>query len=142
MLWRIAPCRRYRQYLLDSTSQKTYASPHSLKSLYLGPTQYKQVCFGGMALSHPESTMTCELRDELGIQFLMAADQVCDASRELSWAITVTQTVGAKTRLQRVREFWSDMQRDLVTHCAEHGCADEEIRDLLAAKSAVANLGL
>jgi len=65
----------------------------------------------------------CEIGDELGIQFMLAADQIDEARRARDHAVTQTQMEVAGTRLSRLEAHRLDMLRELLAHCLEHRCA-------------------
>jgi len=75
--------------------------------------------------------MHCDLRDELGKNYLLAAVQAEDARRELGWAFTPTLAAIAATRLERLEGYHTAVLRELVSHCTVHGCATREIARLL-----------
>ncbi|MBZ5726164.1 MAG: hypothetical protein LAP87_14335 [Acidobacteriia bacterium] len=84
------------------------------------------------------TTETCAAGDELGIQYLLAADQVDVARRELSHSVTQTQQESAATRLGRVEAHKLYALGELLSHCVRHGCPlplrDEAAKELLASE--------
>jgi hypothetical protein len=66
---------------------------------------------------------TCGVADELGIQYLLALDQVETAQRERDHAVTITQQESAATRLSRVEGHRLYAMGELLSHCERHGCA-------------------
>jgi len=82
--------------------------------------------------------MNCELRDELGIEYLLATDQVQDATRELDWAVTITQRECAATRRHRLEAHRLYIQQALADHCEQHGCANAEVDEMLPGRAPVA----
>jgi len=72
----------------------------------------------------------CEVRDELGIQYLLALDLVREAQRELYQAVTRTNLECAATKLRRVEEYRLDMLLETVEHCQMHGCSTPELEEI------------
>jgi hypothetical protein len=74
--------------------------------------------------------MGCELRDELGIQYLEALDLVRKAEQRLNQAVTVTNTECARTEVRRVEEHRLDLLREIVEHCNGHDCCTPEMEEI------------
>jgi hypothetical protein len=72
----------------------------------------------------------CEVRDDMGIQYLLAIDLVREAQRELNQAVTVTNMECALTKLRRVEEYRRDLLRELKEHCERHGCSTPETEEI------------
>jgi len=72
----------------------------------------------------------CEVRDDMGIQYLLALDLVREAQRELNQAVTVMNRECALTKLRRVEEYRRDVFRELVEHCESHGCSTPETEEI------------
>jgi len=81
---------------------------------------------GGLHLAQA----VCEVRDDMGIQYLLALDLVREAQRELNQAVTVTNMECALTKLRRVEEYRRDMLRELREHCESHGCFTPETEEI------------
>ena len=86
---------------------------------------------GAGGLCGPRYAQTvCEVRDELGIQYLLALDLVREAQLELYQAVTLMNMECAATKLRRVEEYRIDMLRELVEHQESHGCSTPELDEI------------
>lgn len=89
------------------------------------------------------SQMGCELRDQLGTQYLAALEMVRRAQQRLNQAVTVTTIECARTELRRVEEYRLDILREITHHCVSHDCATEHMEEVcrqpLRARLAVAS---
>jgi hypothetical protein len=74
--------------------------------------------------------MGCELRDELGTQYLAALNLVRRAQHRLNYAVTVTNTECARTELRRVEDYRLDLLREISEHCESHDCATEHLEEI------------
>ncbi len=74
--------------------------------------------------------MGCELRDQLGIQFLAALDSMRRAQQRLNHAVTLTNIECARTELRRVEAYRLDMLREIVDHCERHDCATPQLEEI------------
>jgi hypothetical protein len=87
--------------------------------------------------------MGCELRDQLGIQYLAAVESVRRARHRLNYAVTLTNIECARTELRRVEDYRLDLLREIVDHCESHDCATSHLEEIcqcpLGARLAVAS---
>jgi hypothetical protein len=74
--------------------------------------------------------MGCELRDQLGIQYLVALDLVRRAQQRVSCAVTSTNIECARTEMRRVDEYRFDLLQEIIDHCESHDCATEELEEI------------
>jgi len=74
--------------------------------------------------------MGCELRDQLGIQYLAALDLVRRAQQHVNQAVTVTNIECARTDLRRVEQYRLDILREISGHCDSHDCATRHLEEI------------
>ena len=74
--------------------------------------------------------MGCQLRDELGRQYLAALHSVRVAQNRLNSAVTNTNIECANTELRRVEEYRLDILREIIEHCETHDCATLDLEEI------------
>jgi len=74
--------------------------------------------------------MGCDLRDQLGIQYLETDDLMNRARQRLNQAVTQTNIECANTELRRIEAYKNDVLREFVDHCQDHGCATPELEGI------------
>jgi len=74
--------------------------------------------------------MGCELRDELGSQYLAALNLVHRAQQRLNCAVTFTNVECARTELRRVEDYRLAVLHEITEHCENHNCATEQLEEI------------
>jgi len=69
----------------------------------------------------------CPSCDELGLQYLLALEEVRVARRELAFSSTTHQVQSARARLIRVEADKEFATQELLSHCDQTGCHPEHV---------------
>lgn len=74
--------------------------------------------------------MGCELRDDLGSQYLASLDSVRRAQQRLNCAVTIMNVECARTELRRVEDYRHAVLLEILDHCESHDCATQDLEEL------------
>ena len=71
--------------------------------------------------------MGCDVREQLGIQYLAALEKVRHAKQRVNHAVTITNLECARTEFSRVEEYRMAVLGEITAHCTAHNCATPEL---------------